>query len=128
MECTFLVWVNPYAVWSSETVQEPGFPWQGVSSRDNSSGEAADLGFICNRLVIPENKRGCNRIICPCTQIEEYYVSTEGRTVYLQDQKTITPSLPNPLIWTTPPGTLFTDPLQVAVLKNGAMNRKIRCC
>ena len=54
---------------------------------------------------------GCNGSLCPCIHTEELYVRTDNQTVYIQDQTTRTPSLANPPIRTTPPGTPFTDPL-----------------
>ena len=61
---------------------------------------------------MPEKKIGCNRSVCPFTQTEEQYVRTDGQTVYLRDQTTITPSLANLPIRMIPPGNPFTAPLQ----------------
>ena len=52
-----------------------------------------------------DNKRGCNGSVCPCSQTENWYICTYGQTVYIRDQTTITPSLKNPPIPTTPPRT-----------------------
>ena len=59
-----------------------------------------------------EKKRRCNRSIGPYIQTEGYYVHKDGQTVYRQYQMTQTPSLYNPPVETTPPGTLSTDLLQ----------------
>ena len=67
--------------------------------------------FYCGRPVMPEKKRECNGSVCPCTPTEEQYVRTDDQTVYLQYQTNRIPSLSNPPIQTTPPGTLFTAAL-----------------
>ena len=51
----------------------------------------------------------CNGSVYTCTHTEEYYLRTDGQTVYLGDQMTIKLSLANPLIRMMPLGTLFTD-------------------
>ena len=44
---------------------------------------------------------------------------TDGQIVYLWDQTTKTPSLANPLIRTTPPGTLFAAQLHGILPEHG---------
>ena len=68
--------------------------------------------FSCGRPFIIEKKRGCNWSVCTCTQSEEYYVCTNGQKVYLWDQTTRKPSLANPLVLKTLPGTRFISLLQ----------------
>ena len=54
---------------------------------------------------------GCNRSVFPCTYTEEWYVSTYSQSVYLRYQTTITPSLANPPIIETSPGTPLHGPV-----------------
>ena len=64
----------------------------------------------------PQNRKisgVCNGIVFPCTHTEEYYVCTYCQMVYLRDQMTRTPSLSNPPIGTTPPGTPKKEPLGI---------------
>ena len=79
------------------------FPRGGCRKDIIIQGRHLKRWFSCVRPLITEKKRGCNRIVWPCT----HYV----QAVYLRDHTDRTPSLSNPPIWMTPPGTLFMDPL-----------------
>ena len=59
-----------------------------------------------------EKKRGLNRSVCLYIQTEKYYVRTNVKRVYLQEDMIRTPSLANPLIQTTPPGTRLHGPVK----------------
>ena len=63
--------------------------------------------FSCGRTSMIENKRVCNGSIYPCTHTEEYFVHTDGKTVYLWYHTSLTHSLTNMSVWTTTP----SDPL-----------------
>ena len=84
---------------------------QGMTYGYNSSRESVDLGFTCNRPVIIYNKRGCNGSTCSCIHNEEQSVCTDFQVVYIQYQILRTPSLTNPPLCTTPPGTHIASPL-----------------
>ena len=71
--------------------------------------------FSCVRPFIPDKERGYNESVCPWTHIEEWYVCTDGQTIYIWYQKSRTPSLANSPILTTPPGTRSTSLLQKTI-------------
>ena len=59
------------------------------------------LLVICQLL---KNSWVCNGIVYPCTQLEDWYICTDGQTIYLQDHMDQTPSLANNLLPTMPRG------------------------
>ena len=75
-------------------------------------GRQLKCRFSCGSSVTLEKKRGCNRIVCTFTHIEESLVQTDGQKVYLRDHTAWTPSCANLSVWMTPPGTCSAAPLQ----------------
>ena len=67
--------------------------------------------FSYGRPVMLEKLGVYNRRVWTCTQIYKQYVLTDGQKVYLWDQTTGTPSLANPPIGVTPPGTPLLGPV-----------------